>query len=122
MPDTTVRADKALWEEKYQVKNDIDIAYGRMMWVSVPGSINCIHMTKSEFEFWKEMYRRKAVETQKETDSDCVVYATKAYENGKVKVSGLCIIPLSLEEYDRRTDSLEDEMVYTVYRRWEGSK
>lgn len=118
MSDTTVRAGNALWEEKYQVKNDIDIAYGRMIWVSVPGSINCIHMTKSEFEFWKEMYRRKAVEIQKETDADCVVYATKTYESGnKVKVAGLCLIPLGLEEYDRRVEGVANEMVYTVYKR-----
>lgn len=117
MPDTTVRADKVLWDEKYQVKNDIDLAYGQMMWVRVPGSINCIHMTKSEFEFWKEMYRRRAVDTQKETGADCVVYATKTYEGEKIKVAGLCILPLSQKEYDRRTDCLKDKMVYTVYKR-----
>ena len=118
MDDTSIKPDMALWAEKYRAKHDGDIVNGRMLWVSVPGRVLCEHMTVAEFEYWKELFRRKAVEVQKGTGADCVVYATKTYDDDdKVKVAGLCIIPLSQEEYDRRVEGVGNEMVYTVYKR-----
>lgn len=118
MVDTTIKPDMALWEERYQNRHDADIANNRMLWAAVPGRLHCEHMSRAEFEFWKEMFRRKAVEVQKETGADCVVYATKTYEcDDKIKVAGLCIIPLGLDEYDCRVEGVRNEIVYTVYKR-----
>jgi len=94
-----------------------DLAYGRMIWVRFPDSRMCRHLTMTEFEEAKKEFNRKAIELQKETGADCVVYATKSYnQDGSIRSAGLCILPLDAEEYDRRTQGT-DEMVYTVYKR-----
>lgn len=102
-------------EERHQE----DLAQGRMIWVRFPDSPMCRHLTMTEFEEVKKEFNRKAIEVQKETGADCVVYATKTYNpDGSIRTAGLSVTPMDKEEYDRRVQGLDkDEMVYTVYKR-----
>lgn len=94
-----------------------DLAYGRMIWVRYPDSPMCRHLTMMEFEEAKKEFNRKAIEVQKETGADCVVYATKSYnQDGSIKSAQLGIIPMTSEEYELRTKNT-DELVYTVFKR-----
>ncbi len=104
---------------KIEQKHQADLAQGRMIWVRFPDSPMCRHLTMTEFEEAKKEFNRKAIEVQKETGADCVVYATKTYnDDGSIRTASLDIVPLDKEEYDRRVQNLgRDEMVYTVYKR-----
>lgn len=115
-----IEAAKVAGAKTIEERHQEDLAYGRMIWVRLPDGPMCHHMTMTEFEEAKKEFNRKAIEVQKETGADCVIYATKTYnEDGSIKVACLDIIPLDRVEYDRRTQSLgaKDEMVYTVYKR-----
>ncbi len=94
-----------------------DLAHGRMIWVRFPDSPMCRHLTMTEFEEAKKQFNKEAIRVQQETGADRVVYATKSYnQDGSIKSAQLGIIPMTAEEYERRTTGT-DEMVYTVYKR-----
>lgn len=116
--DVTIKEDQNLWKSRYEYRSNRELAVGKMIWASVPHQRETKHITISEWEYYRTLYRREAVRIQKELGADVVVYAmAKPGPDGGIGSVEFGILALTMDEYQRFGAENPSDMVYSVFSR-----
>lgn len=116
--DVKIEEDLDLWKSRYAARSRNELAAGRMLWASVPHHSQASHITVSEWEYYRTLYRREAVKLQRELDAYALVYAlAKPSPDGGIGSVELGILALNEDEYKKFGDENSGEMVYAVFSR-----
>jgi len=114
--DVDIKEDQDLWKSRYADRSNRELAMGRMLWATVPHQREAKHITVSEWEYYRTLYRREAVRIQKELGVDAVVYAmAKPGPDGDIGGVEFGIRTLSMDEYQRFGAENAGDMVYTIF-------
>lgn len=125
MQEGLIQPDEALWEAKYAARSKKELVEGKMLYLSLPNVLVQRHVTVAEWEYMKELFRREALKELAGTGADVVVYADARFKEDDVAIesASVYIIPLSMEEFEKRKVLLDsNEQVYVVYARNERSQ
>ena len=118
MIDVEIEEDQDLWKSRYAARSSCELAAGRMLWASIPHQPQVAHITVSEWEYYRTLYRREAVKLQRELDAYAVVYAlAKSGPDGGIGSVEFGILALDEGEYKKFWGENSGQMVYSVFSR-----